>query len=83
MPQAEGVHFQRAPGPVVWFSAFAAAGGIKNCGGAATTTLGAEGPVKPKNPPAAGRSNLRTLSAEGAVTYIRRDVPYAISRRRR
>ena len=21
MPQAEGVHFQRAPGPVVWFSA--------------------------------------------------------------
>ena len=61
MPQAEGVHFQRVPGLVVWFSAFAAAGGIKNCGGAATTTLGAEGPVKPKNPPADGRSILRTL----------------------
>ena len=43
MPQAEGVHFQRAPGPVVWSSAFAAAGGIKNCGEAATTTLGPKG----------------------------------------
>ena len=62
MPQAEGVHFQRALGLVVWFSAFAAAGGIKNCGGAATTTLGAEGPVKPKNPPADGLSILRTLT---------------------
>ena len=26
-----------------------------------TTTLGAKGPVKPKNPPAKGRSILRTL----------------------
>ena len=31
------------------------------CGGAATTTLGAKGPVKLKNPPAAGRSILRTF----------------------
>jgi hypothetical protein len=43
MPQAEGVHFQRAPGLVVWFSAFAAADGIKNCGEADTTTLGLKG----------------------------------------
>ena len=32
------------------------------CGEAATTTLGAKGPVKLKNPPAAGRSILRTFS---------------------
>ena len=35
-----------------------------------TATLGAKGPVKPKNPPAAGRSILRTF-------------PYEPSRRRR
>ena len=62
MPQAEGVHFQRAPGPVVWFSAFAAAGGIKKCGEAATTTLGAEGPVKLKN--------LKNLRAGGPSTFM-------------
>ena len=33
-----------------------------NCGEAATTTLGAKGPVKLKNPPAAGRSILRTFT---------------------
>ena len=32
------------------------------CGEAATTTLRAKGPVKLKNPPAAGRSILRTFS---------------------
>ena len=32
------------------------------CGEAATTTLGAKGPVKLKNPPVAGRSILRTFS---------------------
>ena len=32
------------------------------CGEAATTTLGAKGPVKLKNPPDAGRSILRTFS---------------------
>ena len=34
---------------------------FKNCGEAATTTLGPQGPVKLKNPPAAGRSILRTF----------------------
>ena len=34
---------------------------FKNCGEAATTTLGPQGPVKLKNPWAAGRSILRTF----------------------
>ena len=34
------------------------------CGEAATTTLGAKGPVKLTNPPAKGRSILRTLTPQ-------------------
>jgi len=34
------------------------------CREAATTTLRPVGPVKPKNPPAKGRSNLRTLTPQ-------------------
>ena len=37
------------------------AGFFKICGEAATTTLGPEGSVKLKNPPAEGRSILRTF----------------------
>lgn len=37
------------------------------CGEAATTTLGAEGPVKLKNPTAKGRSLLQILTPLGRV----------------
>ena len=37
---------------------------FKNCGEAATTTLGAKGPVKLKNPWAEGPSILRTFPSE-------------------
>ena len=36
----------------------------KYCGEAATTTLSGKAAVKPKNPPAKGRSNLRTFPYE-------------------
>ena len=60
-PQAGiGVHFPRAkPGCLV----FAASGSIKNSSPSGdTTTLGPKAAVKPKNPPAIGRSILRTFS---------------------
>ena len=40
------------------------------CGGAAATTLGAKGAVKPKNPTAVGRSNLRTLRTLGPTGSV-------------
>ena len=40
----------------------------KACPKAATTTLGPEGPIKPKNPPATGRSNFRTLRPQAGQT---------------
>ena len=44
-----------------------------------TTTLGPKGPVKPENPPAKGRSNLRTfsqnpLAIEGKIIYHNNDI---------
>ena len=70
MPQAEGVHFQRAEGPVVWF--FIPQSGITNSlpplseanitrRRQAATTFGAKGPVKLTNPWTEGPSILRTL----------------------
>ena len=41
---------------------------FKNCGGAATTTLSGEAAVKLKNPPAAGRSILRTFLSQPFYT---------------
>ena len=40
------------------------------CGGAAATTLGAKGAVKPKNPTAVSRSNLRTFSTTFSLTTL-------------
>ncbi len=40
------------------------------CGGAAATTLGAKGAVKPKNPTTVGRSNLRTFSTTFSLTTL-------------
>ena len=46
------------------------------CGEAATTTLGAKGPVKLKNPPAKGRSILRTFPSEPFEPSHRRCVQW-------
>ena len=47
------------------------------CGGAAATTLGAKGAVKPKNPTAVGRSNLRTFSTTFSLTTLLHNPPPA------
>ena len=48
------------------------------CGGAATTTLGAEGPVKLKNPWAKGPSILRTFPSEPFEPSHRRACPHVL-----
>ena len=47
------------------------------CGGAAATTLGAKGAVKPKNPTTVGRSNLRTFSTTFSLTTLLHNPPPA------